>query len=224
MEIVKLFPMLGVVAIVLLLLVVPALGGEDDPGEGAKAYYKRGEEHFFAGRLEEALADWNREIALDPSRGPRHWQRGLVLYYLGKYDGGVTQFLSHQAVNPDDVENAAWHFICTVRGTGGTLKKARRELIPIEGDIRVPMKEIHQLYAGTVKPRQVLARASRDADDLLLRNQLCYAHLYLGLYFEAVGEKERSLQHMEKAALDYRMNHYMGKVAQLHYRLRGGKL
>lgn len=210
-----------------LLLLLPGLTAaaveEPDPGHDATALYQRGEKHFFEGRLKEAVADWDREIALQPARGPHHWQRGLALYYLKAYDEGAAQFTSHQKVNGNDVENAAWHFICTVRGTGGSVVKARKQLIPIEGDMRIPMKEIHRLYAGIAQPEEVLAAAGKGDDPEDRSNQLCYAHLYLGLYFEALGEDKKSMEHLKKAAVDFKMDHYMGKVARLHFKLRGGK-
>jgi hypothetical protein len=53
------------------------------------------------------------------------------------------------------------------------------------------------------------------------RNQLCYAHLYLGLYFEALGDNDKAKEHILKAAVDYKMDHYMGRCAQVHAKLRG---
>jgi lipoprotein NlpI len=206
-----------------LLLGLTAPAEEPTLRLDAAALYQRGEERFFEGRLKEAVADWDREIALQPARGPHHWQRGLALYYLKAYDEGAAQFTSHQKVNGNDVENAAWHFICTVRGTGGSIAKAREQLIPIEGDTRIPMKEIHRLYAGSARPEEVIAAAGKGGDALQRTNQLCYAHLYLALYFEALGEEKKSKEHLEKAAVDFKMDHYMGKVAQLHHKLRGDK-
>jgi lipoprotein NlpI len=204
------------------LLVFPCHGEAgnkitDDPG----ALQRRGTEHFLAGRIEESLADWDRVIELVPRQGPYHWQRGIALYYAGRYEDGVAQFESHQKVNRHDVENAVWHFLCVVRVRDGSVEKARNKLIPIEGDTRVPMKEVHQLFAGTAKPDAVLTAAKAGAEGLELRNQLCYAHLYVGLYFEALGEVKKSAAHIRKAAVDYKMDHYMGKVAQVHHKLRG---
>ncbi|MEM6916625.1 MAG: hypothetical protein AAF491_08685, partial [Verrucomicrobiota bacterium] len=53
------------------------------------------------------------------------------------------------------------------------------------------------------------------------KNHLCYAHLYLGLYFEAVGEEEKMKEHIRLAAFSYAMEHYMGKTAQVHAKERG---
>ena len=185
---------------------------------------QRGIEHFFAGRMEEAVADWDRVIAAMPAQGPRHWQRGLALYYLGEFEKGVAQFESHQAVNSNDVENAVWHFLCVAKAPGGSVQKARKKFIPIEGDKRVPMKEVHELFAGTGTPEAVLeAAVAGDPAPPIVRNRLCFAHLYLGLYYEALGENANSAMHIKKAAIDHRMDHYMGKVAQVHLKLRSGE-
>ena len=124
-----------------------------DISNSPEALHERGMEHFFAGRIQESLLDWDREIELMPRRDPYHWQRGLAYYYAEMYEEGVAQFVRHQTVNGHDVENAVWHFLCVVRAKGGTVAKARKNLIPIEGDSRVPMKEVHDLFSakGSVK-------------------------------------------------------------------------
>jgi lipoprotein NlpI len=205
-----------------MILAVPHLFSVMADEEGKEApgsLQQRGIEHFFAGRMKEAVADWDRVIALVPSQGPRHWQRGIALYYLENYDEGVAQFESHRAVNPHDVENAVWHYLCAARAPGGSVQKARSGFMPIEGDARVPMKEIHALFSGKGSAEAVLAAASVGEGEVR-RNNLCYAHLYLALYHESLGEEDRSAFHIQKAAVEYSMDHYMGKVAQVHHRLR----
>ena len=83
------------------------------------------------------------------------------------------------------------------------------------------MKEIHALYAGNGTAEDVVAAArAGDPPEDALRNRLCYAHLYLGLYFEATGDTGKAAEHIRLAAGKYRMDHYMGKVAQVHVKLR----
>jgi len=186
------------------------------------ALHQRGMEHFFAGRIDQSLKDWDREIELMPHRAPHHWQRGLALYYAEEFEKGVTQFVSHQTVNGNDVENAVWHFLCVVNAPEGSVEKARKNFIPIFGDSRVPMKEVHDLFAGKGSLEAIL-KAAKAGDGITLRNQLCFAHLYLGLYFEALDQPVKSLAHIKKAAVDFKMDHYMGKVAQVHFQLRKKK-
>lgn len=185
------------------------------------AFERRGEQNFFAGQITEAIADFDQYIALNPDREPHHWQRGIAYYYANSYKKGKAQFTIHQTVNSQDVENAVWHFICAVRSPGGSVEEARKHFIPIERDQRVPMKEVHALFAGTGSPEAVIAAAQAgNPSPENLRNQLCYAHLYLGLYYEALGQGEESAKHIQLAAEDYKMDHYMGRVAQVHAKLR----
>ncbi len=192
----------------------------------ATSLQRRGEQRFFDAKIAESIADFDAFLAMIPEQDPYHWQRGLSYYYAEEYEKGKAQFERHQTVNTQDVENAVWHFLCAVRAPGGSVAAARKELIPIERDARVPMKEVHDLFAGRGTVEDVLAAAKEDNDGVLTdreRNHLCYAHLYLALYFEALGETEKMTEHIRLAAYDYAMDHYMGKTAQVHAKLRGVK-
>ena len=175
-------------------------------------FQHRGTEHFRAGNFEKSVADFDKFIELVPNQAPHHWQRGISLYYAGKYDEGRKQFELHKSVNPNDVENAVWHFLCAARASGAD--KAREQLMPIEGDTRVPMNEIHALFAGKAKAADVIAAAKNKGDDAMF-----YAQLYLGLYYEAVGDKPAAREHISKAARDFKAEHYMGDVARVHARV-----
>ena len=76
---------------------------------------ERGMQEFQANKIAESLRDFDRAVELDSAGAPFLWQRGISDYYAGKFEEGRRQFESHKAVNPDDVENAAWHFLCVVR-------------------------------------------------------------------------------------------------------------
>ena len=174
---------------------------------------------FFEADMTKALTAWDRPVADAPDEKPQHWQRGLALYYDGKYQEGREQFEAHQKVNPQDVENAAWHFLCVARLENPGA--ARKVFIPIIADPRVPMKEIHALFAGKGTEAAVLKAADAATDPGNLRTQRCYAHLYLGLYHEALSDATIANEHLIKAAGEFKMNHYMGRVAQVHVKLRG---
>jgi lipoprotein NlpI len=186
----------------------------------AQSRYAKGEEHFFAGRIGEALVEWDAQVKEDPSSLPGHWQRGLALYYAGRYKDGRVQFETHQKVNSEDVENAAWHFLCVAKTE--SVVAARKAFIPVTRDTRVPMKEIHVLYAGKGKPEDVL-RAAEGGDGISMtaRNrQLCCAHLYIGLYYETLGDASKAKEHLLKAAAIAPAANYMGMVAVVHCKVR----
>jgi lipoprotein NlpI len=179
------------------------------------AHQRRGEAHFRLGRFKESVADFDKVIALDPAREPHHWQRGISLYYAGEYERGAKQFELHRTVNPDDVENAAWHYLCVARQSG--VDKARQALIPIAHDPRIPMMKIHALFDGKATPDEVLkAAGAGDPPPAELKHRLMYAHLYIGLYHEAAGNAAKAAEHIKLAASNYAGTDYMSDVARAH--------
>ncbi len=181
----------------------------------AEAYDHRGSERFKLGQVKESLADFDRYLELRPEAKNGHWKRGISLYYAGKFDEGRRQFEGYEKVDANDVENAVWHYLCNARAVG--VEKARAAMLKIGKDRRVPMTEVYALYAGRAKPEEVLAaaRAGQPGGNEL-KKRLFYAHLYLGLYYEAQGDKSKAQEHIGKAADEYRIEHYMGDVAAVH--------
>lgn len=188
-----------------------------DP-DSAKAYQSRGVAHFELGEFQKAISDFDRVIKLFPAQEPHHWQRGIAYYYAGEYQKGVKQFEFHKSVNPNDVENAVWHFICLAKAD--SIETAQDSLIPINYDSRIPMAEIWNLFSGEKNPEDVLRAAGpADTDSSVSRQRHCYAHLYIGLYHEALGRTELAKKHIGLAAQKFSMNNYMGMVARVHDRL-----
>lgn len=182
-------------------------------------YHLRGVEHFILGHVTDAVKDFNQYVALDPQRAPYHWQRGIALYYADRFAEGRQQFESHQTVNTQDVENAAWHFFCVARAEGP--EKARVLLLPVVADTRVPMMQIHALLAGKATPQEVLDASQSDlASPATKQRQMFYAHLYLGLYYEVMRDPAKSMEHIDKAVQLVGKDDYMGKVALVHAKIR----
>jgi lipoprotein NlpI len=180
-----------------------------------QAIFERAVADFQAGRIAEAATGFDALIKLVPNSAPQLWQRGIALYYAGRYRDCREQFESHRTVNPDDVENAAWHFLCVARGESAAA--ARKALLPVGPDSRAPMREIYEMFRGTMQPDEVLTAAGNQPGAQF------YAHLYLGLYFEALGNKQQALQHITIAASErYRMGGYMHGVARVHLAILQG--
>jgi lipoprotein NlpI len=181
----------------------------------AFAYDRRGDAYLKLGKFTEAIKDFDQVLEMNPDFAPQHWRRGIALYYAKRYEDGVKQFETHKKANPEDVENAAWHYLCNVQVIGK--EKARAELIDVTQDRRVPMAEIQKLFAGKVKPADVIARAEKvPADTEDGREARFYAHLYVGLFYEAEGDAEKSREHLSKAVKEYKICHYMWDVGQAH--------
>ena len=183
----------------------------------ADAYDHRGSEQFKLGRIADSIADFDKAIELDPARERGHWKRGISYYYAGKYRLGRKQFESYQTFDDNDVENAVWRYLCMARGESAD--KARRELLKIKDDRRVPMMQVYAMFAGKTRPENVLAAArAGDPTDEELNRRLFYAELYLGLYFDATGDRQQAAEHIA-AAVEHRVEHYMWDVARIHAEL-----
>ncbi len=181
----------------------------------ASAWQDRGSANFKAGKIGESIADFDQYIALNPGAKISHWQRGISYYYAGKFDEGTKQFEGYQDFDSNDVENAVWRFMCMTRKVG--MEKSRKAMLKIGDDRRVPMRQVYDLYKGDLKPADVLAAAKAgNPDPVRLSRQLFYAHLYVGIYYDLLGDTKQALDHLNKATNDHRIGHYMWDVARVH--------
>lgn len=177
-----------------------------------KIHDRRGDEFLLKDhRIAEAIKEFDMAVMLEPRLEPDHWRRGIALYYANRFDDCKRQFELHQTVNPSDVENAVWHYLCVSKISSPA--EARRIMIPIPQDDRVPMMQVDAMFRGTGMVEDMF-KAAKSPDSMF------YANLYAGLYYEAQGDAKKSLKYMDLAANKYFVNHYMGMVAKLHYKLR----
>jgi len=180
----------------------------------AREILDRAIDDFLAGRITESVAGFDQVVKLAPEAAPQLWQRGIALYYAGRYRDCRAQFESHRTVNPNDVENPAWHFLCVARAESP--EKARAALLPVGPDQRSPMREIYQMFKGTMTPDTVLKAAGNEPSAQF------FAELYVGLYYDALNDAARAREHLAAAASPRCADAggYMYRVATLHPRIR----
>jgi lipoprotein NlpI len=181
--------------------------------ESARDVFDRAITDFSNSRITEAVAGFDAVAKMAPQEAPFLWQRGIALYYAKRYKDCRAQFESHRTVNSDDVENAAWHFLCVAREESPA--KAKAALLPVGPDPRVPMRQVYEMFRGDLKPEDVLkAGAGSNRSEF-------YAHLYVGLYYEATGNAARAREELTAAAADryYSPELYMHMVAKVHLSL-----
>ena len=178
---------------------------------------RRGGERFKLGKIDESIADFNAYLKAFPKAEPAHWRRGISFYYAGKYAEGAKQFFDGQVEFGADVENVFWHFLCNARKDG--VEKARKDLLTLTGaDKRVPMMRIYDLLRGQGEA----GRGDRDGGEGEARRTsdkteaLFYAHLYVGLYYEALGDADKCKEHLTPAVEKHKIGHYMWDVANVH--------
>jgi lipoprotein NlpI len=194
----------GAIAGAMLLTMMPLVAQQP------QALYERAVADFEAGRVVESAAGFDALVKLAPSSAPELWQRGIAQYYARRYQDCRTQFELHRTVNPNDVENAAWHFLCVARAESA--EKAKAAILPVGPDSRTPMRQIYEMFRGTLAPGMVLKAAGSQSSAQF------YAQLYVGLYFEALRDERRALEHITAAAADRFADAggFMHTVARVH--------
>jgi len=199
------------VAMSLLLLQGPP---RQTAGDSTQAIFDRAIADFMNGRVRASADGFDELAARLPESVPQLWQRGVALYYEGRYKECARAFAAHRTVNPSDAENVAWHFVCVARGESAT--KARASVLSIVPDARVPMPELYDLLRGLTTPERLL-QAALSTGKLEAEFD---AHLYLGLYFEALGDTERTRIHITAAAADRfkPVAGFMHAAARVHLR------
>ena len=183
-------------------------------GDTPREILDRAINDFLAGRVTESVTGFDRVVVLAPGAAPELWQRGIALYYVGRYADCKAQFESHRTVNPNDVENPAWHFMCVAKAESPA--KAHAALLPVGPDQRSPMREIYRMFQGTTTPEQILTLGYSEPSARF------FAELYVGLYYDAIGERAKATEHLRAAAAKTfaSAGGYMHRVAELHPLLR----
>ncbi len=169
--------------------------------------------YLRCGKFKEAVKWFDRYLEVSPQSLPGLWQRGIALYFVRDYKRGAAQFEEHRKVNPNDVENAAWHFLCVAKLD--SIEKARRMVLPAPNDPRLPMEEVLAMLSSgdteSVRKRMEALPAGSSAR----RQADFYGSFYLGLHADADGDQREALRWLRQAAADA-PHHYMGDVARVY--------
>lgn len=164
------------------------------------------------GQCEAAVAAFEKAIKRRPESEPYLWQHGIALFFVGRHHDASQLFEKHRVVNSNDVENAAWHFLCVAKDGG--LSKARQVLLPAPGDRRPPMKQILPRLAGG-DATEIEAAVGKVPEGSARQSARFYADLYLGLIADAEGHQDDAARYMRQAAKTS-LTHYMADVARVY--------
>jgi lipoprotein NlpI len=79
------------------------------------------------------------------------------------------------------------------------------------------MMQVNDLLHGKLKPEYVIKAAeTAELKDGQRTEAMFYAHLYVGLYYEAAGDEAKTREHIAAAVEKYPIGHYMWDVANVH--------
>ncbi len=184
----------------------------DDARALAAAFVQLGDAQLRSGQSAAAVKSFEQALALEPQSEPYLWQYGIALYFVGRYAEGRELFEKHRKVNPHDVENAAWHFLCAAKATD--LAQARQLLLPAPADRRAPMKQILERLPGGDAEAIETAVAELQGSPAHASARL-YADLYLGLIADAEGQTQTAERYLQQAA-STELTNYMADVARVY--------
>ena len=91
----------------------------------APSIFNRAMADFKNAHIMEAASGSIKLQSLFPIRRHNSGSVASRSIYAGRYQDCREQFESHRTVNPDDVENAAWHFLCVARASLRRKRKRR---------------------------------------------------------------------------------------------------
>jgi lipoprotein NlpI len=187
-------------------------------GAPAQAWYWRGRVKFCQGKVKESAQDFDLYYEKVPEIRSRQWERGIALYYAGRFQDGAKQFELYQTYHNSDVENATWKYLCESQVVGP--KEAQAKILEIGPDRRVPMRRIYDLYAGQASVDDVFKTVEEaQLDEAAEKRALFYAHLYVGLWYESLEKDDLAKPHLKKAGTELPIDHYMGWVGRVHWQL-----
>jgi lipoprotein NlpI len=178
----------------------------------------RGDVRLFRGRFAEAVADYEKMIALDPSQDAPHWRLGIAYYFVGEFEKSARQFEKYHAYDPRDRENGIWKFLAQARGE--SLEKARREMLVYERFDREPFPSLYEMFAG----KKTIAELFAEIDKKSLGSDgrvSFFANYYAGLHAQLSGDTTAAREHLTRAVDGawkekvHRELGYMWQVARL---------
>jgi lipoprotein NlpI len=180
---------------------------------------RRGDAQLFLGDAKGAVADFEREIALDPSHDAPHWRLGIAYYFAGNFAKSAKQFGKYHAYDGRDRENGVWQFLANARVVG--VEKARTAMLGYTRFDREPFPALYEMFAGKRTGADVLAEMEKKGlgED---SSVMFFAHYYVGLNEDLLGRGDAAREHLAKAvALAFKSGArggpgYMGQVARLH--------
>lgn len=166
------------------------------PGSVA-LHSRRGDCHLFLGHFAEAVADFEKMIALDATQDAPHWRLGIAYYFAGDYAKSARQFEKYHAYDGRDRENGVWKFLAQARGESPS--KARAEMLVYTRFDREPFPELYEMFAGKRTTEDVFREIGEKglAHD---ERVMFFARYYAGLNEALLGHREKAVELTRKAA------------------------
>ena len=166
--------------------------------DNSRAISARADALFFSGKFKESVKDYDRLVELDRRLDASHWRRGIAYFYAGLFDKAAGQFERYHVFDNVDRENGIWRYLSQYKAKGRD--HARKGLLKYRKDDREPFPSVYRLFAGEMKPEQILKQIKDAKISATEREKrVFYAELYIGLNEFVEGRKKSAESHLRKA-------------------------
>ncbi|HEV7402108.1 MAG TPA: tetratricopeptide repeat protein [Chthoniobacteraceae bacterium] len=188
--------------------------------DSTRALSARGDAHLFLGQFPQAVADYEKMIAIDPSLDAPHWRLGIAYHFTRQWEKSSKQFAKYHAYDGHDRENGVWKFLADAHAHD--LATARQEMLKYTEFDREPFPAIYDLLAGRMTGDQFQAHLDdkKVSDN---RHALFYGQYYRGLFEELNGHRDKALASLRAAVALFPAGDaasggpgYMWQCARLH--------
>eukprot|EP00892_Ulva_mutabilis_P011136 jgi/Ulvmu1/8395/UM042_0102.1 len=187
---------------------------------GVQGDISDGMAQFRMGNVQASIELFDRAMEARPTVKPYLWQRGLSLFYAGRYADAAEQFRADVAVNPNDTEEAIWTYLAEAQLFGAT--RARDQLLQVGQDPRQYMRQAYAAVSASTSAEVAAATRANSATG----PDAFYLALYRGLLLEALGDTTAAAAAVAAArgteyAQRYARKDYMIALADVHCAQRG---
>lgn len=143
-----------------------------------------------AGNFDAAYEAFDSVLELDPTYNYAHLNRGIALYYGGRYKLAQDDLLAFYKDDPNDPFRSLWLYLVEREMNADQAKVALKQRYDKAARDRWGWN-IVEFYLGDISESTLMERLKADAtDNTSLAEHLSETNFYLGKYYLSLGEKD----------------------------------
>ncbi|MBP2168456.1 lipoprotein NlpI [Erwinia toletana] len=161
-----------------------------------------------AGNFDAAYEAFDSVLELDPTYNYAHLNRGIALYYGGRYPLAQDDLLAFYQDDPNDPFRSLWLYLVEREMDSSKAKVTLKQRYD-KSDREQWGWNIVEFYLGDISEKTLMESLKADAtDNTSLAEHLSETNFYLGKYYLSLGEKDNA-EALFKLAVANNVNNYV---------------